>query len=209
MDESEDLRADSSLPLPVKSSLWRVFCAIDIPEEARSRLVDHMRLLREAVSNANASWSRAGNIHLTLKFFGDVPVRDTEKLSVAAAEAVKGVSPFSISIAGNGVFPKHGAPRVLWIGIDDPSGNLTELQRRFEDECARKGFAKEERAFRPHLTIARLRSSQGAHALADAHKQMEFPETKLTVFELLLVRSELNAAGSKYTIISRSEITPT
>jgi 2'-5' RNA ligase len=200
-DQSDNHRVSSSPSVDIRSSLWRVFCAINISENIRTQLVDHIRRLRESVPNANASWSRAGNIHLTLKFFGNVGVEDTRRLSDAAAVAGHGVSPFPISIGGTGVFPKHGAPRVLWVGIEDPSGNLTELQRRFEDECVREGFAKEERAFRPHLTLARLRSPQGARALADAHRQMEFPKTELTVSELFLIRSELSSEGSKYTTI--------
>ncbi len=203
MDNSEDLRVSSS---PFKSSLWRVFCAIEIPEDVRMRLGDHIRQLREAVPNAKASWSRATSIHLTLKFFGNIENESTGKISAAAAEVAQGASPFSISIAGNGVFPKHGAPRVLWIGIRDPSGNLTELQQRFEAECVRRGFAKEEHAFRPHLTLARLRNPQDARALAEIHKEMSFEVRAADVSELLLIRSELRSEGSKYTVISRHEL---
>ena len=98
---------------------------------------------------------------------------------------------------------QNGTPRVLWIGVDDHSRRLAELQTKLEDECARIGFEKEERAFSPHLTIARLRKPQGARALAVAHKEMGFKPVTIEVAELLVIRSELSSKGSNYTVISR------
>ena len=92
---------------------------------------------------------------------------------------------------------------MLWIGVNDPSGQLTDLQQQFENECAKEGFPKEERAFRPHLTLARIRKTQGARRLAKVHEGIEFKPVEFSVSELLLFRSELSSEGSKYTIISR------
>jgi 2'-5' RNA ligase len=94
---------------------------------------------------------------------------------------------------------------VLWIGVSDPSGNLSALQQRLEDEYAIEGFEKEDRVFRPHLTIARLRRPEGARRLADAHLQMEFRPSEITLSELIVFRSELSSKGSKYSAISRHE----
>ena len=101
------------------------------------------------------------------------------------------------------MFPKHGTPRVLWIGVDDHSSVLTHLQAKLDEECLRLGFAKETRTFNPHLTIARLRKPQGARALAAAHKEMGFDPTEIKVMELTVIRSELSSEGSNYTTISR------
>jgi 2'-5' RNA ligase len=92
---------------------------------------------------------------------------------------------------------------VLWIGISDPSGKLGKLHAQLENESAKVGFEKEVRLFHPHLTIARLRQPQRAGALATAHKQMEFTPAEIAVSELLVIRSELGSAGSKYAVISR------
>ncbi len=92
---------------------------------------------------------------------------------------------------------------MLWIGVEDHTGRLAELQTKLEDECERIGFKKEARAFSPHLTIARLRKPQGARGLALAHKEMGFEPAKMLVLELLVIRSELSSKGSKYTVISR------
>jgi len=182
---------------------WRVFCAIDLPEELRERLMARTVSLRKAVPEAQASWSRPGNIHLTVKFVGEIPQTRVVDLSSAAANAAAGVESFPISVRESGVFPPHGAPRVLWIGIEDLEGKLGELYRTLEEECAKVGFKKETRHFHPHLTLARLRNPQHARALAAAHQSMEFEPADISVSELLVIRSELSSAGSKYTVVSR------
>jgi 2'-5' RNA ligase len=184
---------------------WRIFCAVELPDEIRVQLEDHVRGLREAVPDVAASWSRVENIHLTLKFLGNVSVDRIPAISAAASRAVKEFSPFQIVIGATGVFPKASRAQVLWIGVSDPSGNLSALQQRLEDECASEGFEKEERVFRPHLTIARLRRPEGARRLADAHLQMEFRPSEITLSELIVFRSELSSKGSKYSAISRHE----
>ncbi|MGI8896953.1 MAG: RNA 2',3'-cyclic phosphodiesterase [Pyrinomonadaceae bacterium] len=182
---------------------WRVFCAIDLPEHARERIINHAARLRALCDHAQASWSREESIHLTLKFLGEIQTSTLSNLSDAAGRAVADFSPFQITLEETGVFPKHGTPRVLWIGVKDESGKLVELHSCLEEACAREGFAREEKPFHPHLTIARLRKPQGASALAAAHKKMRFEPAAVAVAELLVIRSELSGAGSKYTVISR------
>ena len=184
------------------SEEWRTFCAIELLEEVRARLQDHVRRLREAVPDAGASWSRPENVHLTLKFFGNVRKEELPLISSAASRVAHEFSSFQIRIGGTGVF----RTQVLWIGIEDPSNQLSALQRRFEEECAREGFAKEDRAYRPHLTIARIRRPEGARQLAEAHKQTQFASTEIRVNELVLFRSQLSPKGSIYTAISKHEL---
>jgi 2'-5' RNA ligase len=188
------------------SEEWRTFCAIELSEYARAQLADHVKQLREASPDASASWSRPENVHLTLKFFGNVPTESLAKISAAASRVVDGFSPFQIRIGGTGVFPRPSRPQVLWIGVEDPSGRLSEVQRRLQEECSREGFAKEDRAYRPHLTIARLRRSDGARKLAETHLQTKFRAAEVSVTELVLFRSELSPKGARYTAISRHSL---
>lgn len=180
---------------------WRVFCAIELPAEVRARLEDHGRRLRKEVPEAAASWSRVENIHLTLKFFGNVEVNRIEKISAAAERAVTEFSTFQIGIGETGVFPRPSRPQVLWIGVIDQSGQLSALQEKFENECAAEGFLKEDRAYKPHLTIARLRKPEGTRQLAEAHLEMKFEPIEVDVKEIVLFRSELSPKGSKYTVV--------
>jgi 2'-5' RNA ligase len=165
--------------------------------------MQHIASLREAVPAAHASWSRDENLHLTLKFLGEVSQNSVHSFSMATSRAVECSAPFSILLEQTGVFPKHGSPRVLWIGINDAAGKLSELQSHLEKESARAGFEKEDRRFNPHLTLARLRKPQHARTLASAHRELAFEPTEVFVSELLVIRSELSNEGSKYTIISR------
>ena len=197
------LRAHCRQDVCAPSATWRVFCAIELPESVRALMMRHAAQLQEAVPEAKASWARDANLHLTLKFLGEIPATSVPDLSNAASRVVAGLTPFTIRLEQMGVFPKHGSPRVLWIGINDFTGKLGELQQRLEDEAVKEGFEKDHRAFHPHLTVARPRQPHHARTLANAHRQMEFESTEITVSELLVIRSELSSAGSKYTIISR------
>jgi 2'-5' RNA ligase len=186
--------------------MWRVFCAAELPEHVRARMHRHIQRLREDVPDVAASWSRVENVHLTLKFFGNVEVNRVQAISEAAARTVKEFSAFQIEIGKTGVFPRPSRAQVLWIGVSDPSGKLSALQQRFEEECAAEGFAREDRPYRPHLTIARIRKPEGARRLADAHLSMQFESIPVTLTEVIVFRSELSSKGSKYTPISRHQL---
>ena len=187
-----------------RGTQWRVFCAFELPESLRVRIKEHAERVREAVPDVAASWSQPENIHLTMKFFGSVDQAKAPAISDVLTRVAKEFSPVKIVVGGMGVFPRPSRPQVLWIGIDDHTGALAKLQKRVEDECAREGFPKEDRAFRPHLTIARIRNPHNANRLAEAHLHTEFTAIELVLNELVLFRSELSPKGSKYTPISRS-----
>ena len=186
--------------------MWRVFCAVEISEGVRAQLHDHVRRLREAVPDVAASWTRVENIHLTLKFFGNVAVDRVPNISAAAARAAKEFSSFPIGVGTTGVFPRPSRPQVLWIGVSDSTGKLSNLQQRLEEECEIEGFEKEDRAFKPHLTLARIRRPEGARRLAEAHLELQFDPAEITLSELIVFRSELSSQGSRYTAVSRHEL---
>lgn len=183
---------------------WRVFCAVELPEDVREQLQEHIARLRNEVPDAAASWSRVENIHLTLKFFGNVALDRIPTISAAATRTTEQFSKFRIGVGSTGVFPRPSRAQVLWIGVNDPTGQLSALQKTFEAECATAGFPKEDRAYRPHLTIARLRKPE--RQLADTHLQMTFEPIEIPVHELIVFRSELSSKGSRYTAISRHQI---
>ena len=188
---------------------WRVFVAIELPASTRQRLKDHIDRLRHALPDARASWSREENLHLTIKFLGDMPVSQIEILSQATKRAASRALPFEIIVKGCGAFPPRGQPRVLWIGIEDPSEQLGKLHQALEDECAQAGFAREVRSFHPHLTIARLRKPHGSRQLAIKHEKIGFEAETVLVSALTVFRSELRSEGSRQTVISRHEFAQT
>lgn len=185
---------------------WRIFCALELPSEVREQIANHGGYLREQVPHARASWSRTENIHLTLKFLGDVPLSRVEALSNAAKRAASAAESFRLSVSGSGVFPPKGTPRVLWIGVEDQTQTVHRLYEALERECAAEGFARDARAFHPHLTVARIRRPHGARQLGEVHKESDFPAAQFEVNDLCVIRSELSPDGSRYTVIARHEL---
>ena len=190
------------------TEIWRVFCAIELPEATRVRLMEHIANLRTQLPEARASWSRESNIHLTLKFIGEMSRGLISKFESAISKAVADSARFPLLLSGNGVFPNRRDPRVIWIGITDPFRALARLQSRLETESEKEGFPKEKRRFHPHLTLARLRHHEGARELAQAHEALTFPAEEIVVNDLVLIRSELSSSGSTYTTISRHALKP-
>ena len=184
----------------------RVFCAVELPEELRSRVAERVRRLRAEFPDVRASWERPEKLHITLKFLGDVEPARVEALSGAAGRVVANLEPFELTIGGPGSFPPHGPPRVLWLGIVDASGGLALMQRALETECAAAGFPRERRPFEPHLTLARVRPPQAARELAAAHRETPFEPRRFKVSELVVMLSELGPGGSRYTPLSRHRL---
>lgn len=197
---------------------FRTFIAIEIPHHIRRRVVEHIDHLRRELPDVRASWLREDNLHLTLKFLGDVPVTHIADVSSAVARAAQAIEPFELTLSGCGAFPPHGRPKVLWIGIESgkqTSGlpdlgtqvsGLPDLHDSIEGELASLGFPREERSFHPHLTIARLRQLGGARELSELHKTRGFDSQSFAVSEVVVFRSELLREGSKHTAIARHEL---
>jgi 2'-5' RNA ligase len=184
----------------------RVFFAVELPDEVRSPVAERMRRLRSEFPEVRASWERPEKLHVTLKFLGDVEHARVEVLSRAAARAGSNIEPFDLTINEPGSFPPHGQPRVLWLGLVDATGRLAFMQSALETECVAVGFPRESRAFKPHLTLARIRSPQGARELAEAHRETHFEPQSFKVSELVLMLSELGPGGSRYTPLSRQSL---
>jgi 2'-5' RNA ligase len=184
---------------------WRLFIALELPAEVRKKIAHHIDRLRTEMADVRASWAREQNVHLTLKFLGDVPIERVEAVSRALQRAATGAASFEMEIRGCGAFPPRAQPKVLWIGISDVL-EMSNLHDATERECARLGFAREGRPFHPHLTIARLRASSGARALAELHERLGFAPMLVRVSDVCLVRSELGSTGSRYTIVARHQL---
>jgi 2'-5' RNA ligase len=118
---------------------YRTFVAIELPHALRARLIEHIQQLRRQLPDTRASWSREDNLHLTLKFLGNVPVSEIPKVSDAVARAVTAIKPFEITVASCGVFPPRGRPNVLWIGVSgspDPRPDDQELRTSLDPGCS-------------------------------------------------------------------------
>ena len=193
---------------PAEQKTLRLFYAVVPSEEARARAAAHVASLREGCAQRpKVSWERGAKLHVTIKFFGDVEAGRVEQLSPAARRVAARHAPFTPTLEGCGVFPSRRRPHVLWLGLAGDSGGLDALRRDLEAECAREGFARDPRAFHPHITIARLRSADAdARRLASLHAETGFAPVEFPVEEFVLMRSELGPGGSVYTPLARFEL---
>lgn len=186
----------------------RLFCAVELSEEARRAVFAHLARLRATLSApARVSWERAEKLHLTLKFFGDVEGERIDPLAAALSRAARDARPLALRLRVAGVFPSAGQPNVLWLGVTDDSGGLARLQARVEAECAAAGFPRERRAFHPHVTLARVRqANRETRRLAHQHVDLGFGPAEFAVMEIVLMRSVLGPGGSDYSPLSRHEL---
>lgn len=176
----------------------RSFIAIEIPEPVRRNLGDLQKKLTQA--SADVKWVRPEGIHLTLKFLGNINLPDVERLAQALSSVVPAHEPFELRILGLGGFPTSRNPRVVWVGVDQGAEKVLSLQRAIEEKAREVQFPPENRAFKPHLTLGRVRSPKGREALSqmlEVHKSTEIGTFQAAA--VFLFKSELKPSGAVYT----------
>jgi len=179
-------------------AIVRAFIACDIPEsllENVSNVQDKLRAL-----GADVVWTRISGIHITLRFLGDIREEIIDAVHAVIKDASKGLTPFDISIRGCGAFPNQRSPRVLWLGVEDGTGVLTGLQQALDGGLKALGFEPEDRGFRPHLTLGRVKGVKGRERLSSAVSELKESEIgSFTVDRVILYKSELKPTGAVYT----------
>jgi 2'-5' RNA ligase len=175
----------------------RTFICIDISESIKARLGALQNDLRRL--EAQVSWVKPANIHLTVKFLGDVPQPKMSGIVEAARRAIGSCSPFQIDIKGTGCFPSPRRPNILWVGLAALPEALINLHKGLEDELAGQGLARDTKAFRPHLTIGRLRQPRNAQRLAEELLNRGFAAESFPASEVIVMRSDLSPHGAIYT----------
>ena len=176
----------------------RSFIAIELPDEIRHALAEVQKHLRPDVGGVR--WVEPGSIHLTLKFLGDIPAEQIQPIVAAAMGAVQDEPPVSLGVSGLGAFPNPRRPRVIWVGIEGDVERLGRLQTRLEEALGPLGFPREERAFRPHLTVGRVKDPRRPPDLTRALADVTVPRcNSFDVREILLYKSDLRPTGAIYT----------
>jgi len=194
------LNARSGQP-PENMSLLRTFIAVDIPPVIQQAIQHNVDNLRKSIGDS-VRWVPVHNIHLTLKFLGDVSPANVDLLTQMLRTEADSCPSFGISISGLGSFPNSKRPRVLWVGIQAPAG-LEALQRGIESATARLGYEADTRPFSPHLTIGRVKEHVTSSDQQRIRKTLE--EIKIDslgtarVDSVHLYKSELKPTGSVYT----------
>ncbi len=176
----------------------RSFLAIDLPAE----IVEGIREIQDHLKQSGpyVKWVRPENIHLTLKFFGDIDEKAIDEISTVLDGVVSKTNAFDLEVRDVGVFPNTSRPRVVWVGTESRDRTINILQKEIDATLKTMGFEPEDRAFRPHLTMGRVKSLKDKRLLiAQMEKFKGFDMGSFRVEHLFLIKSDLRPTGAVYT----------
>jgi len=183
----------------------RIFIAIPLPERLLTRLNDVEYRLQGKVSHRSVRWVKPEGVHLTLKFLGDTPRNEIPTIEEALTVVARNAPSFTLTAEGLGCFPSPGRPRVLWVGVTEPTGRLRVLYEAVEEAMTALGYKPERHSFTPHLTLGRVRrgaSREDRELISETVTGTRVGE--LTTFEadrFELIQSELKPSGAEYTTL--------
>ncbi len=187
------------------SDTIRTFIAIELPEQ----IIDSIGRIQERLQDYGfkVRWVRPQNIHLTLKFLGNIQKVQTEKIHQAIFESARGFAPISIAAKGIGAFPSIKRPRVIWVGLAGQINQLQKLQKALDEKLAANGFPKEKRKFKGHLTLGRVKNKIDPKKLLEAVKEFAGFESEPFVTDTVaLFKSELKSTGAVYTKLMETSL---
>lgn len=181
---------------------FRAFIAVDLPVPIQESIEKQTARMRQALGDELVRWVPVSNMHLTLKFLGNVAATHVDFLKQMLTQIADVHSPFDLQVSGIGSFPNLKRPRVLWVGILAPAG-LASLQRSIEAGVTRLGYEKDERPFSPHLTLGRVRQTVDTKSLqliGDSLTRTQLGNIGTArVNSVHLYKSDLHSDGSVYT----------
>jgi 2'-5' RNA ligase len=181
---------------------FRAFIAIDLPANIRSSLAEAQEMLKSF--GFRAKWVRPQNIHLTLKFLGNIDRGHIHEIIAAMTLTADDFSGLSLFAKEIGVFPNIRRPRVIWAGLNGQLEILKNLQQTLDGHLAGAGFPKETRAFKGHLTLGRLKGKIASDRMKTAIDRLKgFESEAFEISEVILFKSELRPTGAVYTKIER------
>lgn len=177
----------------------RAFLAIEPSAGVLAAIARLQEKLKREISGS-ASWTRPQGNHLTLKFFGYIDQTDVENICAAVKRQTATMPPLLLSAEKMGVFPDLRRPRVLWVGTSGDIEKLAMLQRKLDEEFAAIGFPAENRPFRAHLTLGRIKDARFTAGVGEAlKKHADFSAGEFCAEELILFQSKLSPKGATYT----------
>jgi 2'-5' RNA ligase len=180
--------------------LIRTFIAFDTPSKVREAMKGLQQEL--AGTGADVRWEPAAKSHTTIKFLGGIDQTILPGVMEAARSVCAAFGPFDVSFQGVGVFPDILRPKVLWIGCENPDGSLANLKSELDRALVPCGIPVEDRPFRPHLTLGRVRSPRGLAHLTPKLEKVTFEPRKETISEILVMKSVLRPQGGEYSVLT-------
>jgi RNA 2',3'-cyclic 3'-phosphodiesterase len=184
----------------------RTFVAVEISGPIRARAGELIAAL--AGTAADVKWVEPHNLHLTLKFLGDVHQREIAEVCKAVARGAAEVQPFELEVRGAGAFPNAARPRTVWLGASEGAEQMVVLHDRVETALAELGYREEHRRFQTHLTIGRVRGVEpGIAELGELLQQhADSSIGHMTVQKVTVFCSTLTSAGPIYEVLGTARL---
>lgn len=183
----------------------RTFIAIELEEELLRHLVQVQDRFRKQLSPRSVRWVQPGGIHLTLKFLGDTRPDQVEAVKTALGRAAFEVPAFAFTVGGVGCFPNTRRPRVVWVGLHEPTGALSRLRDAVESQVAPLGFPTENRPFSPHLTLGRVQRNATGSEVREVGEAVAASTIgtldEMRVTRVSYIQSDLRPGGAVYTTL--------
>ncbi len=177
----------------------RCFIAIGITDPIKREIGELLDILKKY--DVDIKWVIPENLHLTLKFLGNTPDALLPKIGESLSRLVSSYEAFYIKIYKTGVFPNKRYPRVIWVGVED-SDIIKNLKNDIEHSMSLLGYQKEDKAFKPHLTVGRVRSQKGIISIVNELDNFSDKEFGIVhVDRIKLMKSELKLKGAQYTCL--------
>jgi 2'-5' RNA ligase len=179
----------------------RTFIAVELPQTVRAGLVTLQGELAKA--QADVKWVEPENLHLTLKFLGEITDEQRQAIESLLKRVADHEEPFTLGLGGVGAFPSVTAPRVIWVGLGEGEEPVARVAQMIEEGGRAIGLRREERPFATHLTLGRVRSSRRRTALAQLLRETTWePPSPWRVTSITLYQSVLGPGGPRYTVLA-------
>ncbi len=188
----------------------RAFIAIPLPEALLRQLTTLQHQLEQKMPPRSVRWVRSEGIHLTLKFLGDTGREQLVQIEAALVEVARGGPPSTFTVGGVGCFPNASRPRVVWVGVQEPTRRLAALQDAIEEAMVPLGFPREGRGFSPHLTLGRVQQHASRSDVAHIGKVVSAARVgqlaAVAADHFTLIRSVLKPSGAEYNTLAEFKL---
>jgi len=183
----------------------RCFLAIELPPAVADRLAALQKRLGSL--DRDVRWTQVEQIHLTIKFLGEVSDADVPRICQIAADVARQHPPFELEVRGTGCFPPRGPARIVWAGLAEVPPVLVEYHKAIESAYAEMSIKPEDRPFHPHLTVGRVRDQRGANQVRrGVDQESSFQGGRFAVNELVVFQSILAPSGPTYIPLARTPL---
>lgn len=181
----------------------RLFVAWLLDDSVRTALNRIQKKL--AASCSGVRWVKPEQLHMTVKFLGDVPDAKVKEVTEVVTRSAGVCNPFTITLAGCGCFGPNGPVRIVWVGANETTGTMVQNANRMIGALEKIGFAPEGREWSPHITIGRVRIDRSHGSIRSAVQACTFDELQQSVNKVSVMTSVLSPDGPTYTPINTTD----